>query len=590
LERLESSEISTIELITNPGAKYDAEGRAVLLIKTKSQMDGFSAQVTERIRAGKYLGDNENISISYTKDKLNLFATYFHNYNKTETSEDHHNLLKTTNDLWQYDVFMPGYRHSNYSQQVSAGFDYSLNDKHAIGGQYQFYTLKRKITSRDSSTTFLNDNLYEETLMKSLIRESPTQHLVNAFYNGEFSDCYSFHFDFDYLKNHEYREQYSDEFSTLEPRTVNTFSQTDYDLYAGKLTNSYQSTIGLVEFGGEYNNIAGNGFVWNPEGYTDNNEFTNKEQKAAAFVSYAHKFADINVSAGLRYEFTSEQFTDSTETIIIDRKYSDLYPNISISRKIKNVDLSLAFNKRTQRPSFTQLNGNTLYVNRFIFQKGNPYLKKMDIYDVNFQTVFKPFYLNIAYMYGKNQILLFVKEQENNANAILYTYANFPKYQDLNATLNWNTKIAFWQPNYTVGVSKPFFSAYYDGQQILYNRANYFFRVYNDFTLPLGLVLSCNFRYQSDRQDAFFETKGYQRIDLGLRKSFFDNALRLNLMVYDIFDWVKENNSMQLNNFRWNADKKYETRYANLSITYLFNNYKKKYRGGSAAQDDINRF
>ncbi|MDR3219048.1 MAG: outer membrane beta-barrel family protein, partial [Dysgonamonadaceae bacterium] len=590
LERLESSEISTVELITNPGAKYDAEGRAVLLIKTKSKMDGFSAQVTERIRAGKYLGDNENISISYTKGKLNLFATVYHNYNKTESDENHHFQLKTTNDLWQHDVLMPDYHYSNNSQQVSAGFDYSLNDKHAIGGQYQFYTLDRENTTQISSTTYLNTVWYEESLLKSLIQESPNQHLVNAFYNGEFSDCFSLRFDFDYLKNHEYREQHSDETATLGSRIVNTFSQTDYDLYAGKLTNSYQSAIGLIEFGGEYNNIYGNGFVSNPEGYTDNDNFTNKEQKTSGFISYSHKFADINVAAGLRYEFTSEQFTDSTETVIIDRKYSDWYPNISISRQIKNMDLSLAFNKRTQRPRFSELNGNTLYVNRFVFQRGNPYLSKTNIYDVNFQAILKPFYLNVGYIYEKNPIVFFFQEQEKNESAVLSTYANFSKYQELNATLNWNTKIAFWQPNYTAAASKPFFSAYYDGQEITYNQVNYFFRAYNDFTLPLGIVLSCNFSYRSDVVQYYLKGKAYERLDLGLRKSFFDNALRLNLMVYDILNGVKEQSHIQLNNLRWDTDKKYETRYATLSITYMFNNYKKKYRGGSAAQDDINRF
>jgi hypothetical protein len=69
-----------------------------------------------------------------------------------------------------------------------------------------------------------------------------------------------------------------------------------------------------------------------------------------------------------------------------------------------------------------------------------------------------------------------------------------------------------------------------------------------------------------------------------------DNALRLNLTVYDVFDWVKENSKMQLNNLFWVTNKKREARYATLSITYVFNNYKKKYRGESVAQDDINRF
>jgi hypothetical protein len=103
-------------------------------------------------------------------------------------------------------------------------------------------------------------------------------------------------------------------------------------------------------------------------------------------------------------------------------------------------------------------------------------------------------------------------------------------------------------------------------------------------------VLSCNFRYQSDKQEAFFELESYRRLDAGLRKSFLNNTLRMNLMVYDIFDWAKQKRHMQINNFYWTSEQIRETRYATLSVSYLFNNYKKKYRGGSAAGDDINRF
>jgi hypothetical protein len=591
LERLESSEISTIELITNPGAKYDAEGRAVLLIKTKSKVNGFSAQATERLRQGKYLVDNENINISYTKDKLNLFATIYHNYNKQQSTENHQFTLKNADGVWQHGTYLPNYSYSINTQQISTGFDYSLNDKHAIGGQYQYYTGNNKSVTPINTTTHLNDIPVETSQSQSYTNGNDYQHLVNAFYNGDFNERFSLRFDFDYLKNHDYQEQQSNEtINDTDLRLVNIFNQTDYDLYAGKLTNSYKSNVGLIEFGGEYNNIEGKGFV-HSNGSTDDSEFTNTEQKAAAFVNYAHEFAGMNMTAGLRYEFTSEHFTEGIDQVpIIDRRYSDWYPNISISKTIKNVDLSLAFNKRTQRPTFSQLNGNVIYINRFVFQTGNPYLNKYNIYDVNLQAILKPFYLNIGYVYAKNPVFNYFKEQESNANAILSTYANFPKYQELNATLNWNTTIRFWKPNFTTGVAKPFFSGYYDGQEMSYNQVNYFFRAYNDFTLPLGFVLSCNFRYQSDRMDGFFESKSYERLDLGLRKSLFDNSLRLNLTIYDVFDWVEEHNHMQIDNLRWNADKKYETRYATLSITYMFNNYSKKYRGKSAAQDDINRF
>ncbi|MDR1524630.1 MAG: outer membrane beta-barrel protein, partial [Tannerella sp.] len=558
LERLESSEISTVELITAPGATYDAEGRAVLLIKTKSRMGGFSAQATERFRQGRYLGNNENLSISYAREKLNLFATYLHNYNKQEATEDHYAILKNADCVWQHRMYLPGYHFSDNSQQVSAGLDYSLNGKHALGGQYQFYTGKDNDITLINTTTHLNGVLHETSQSKALTKDYDYQHLANAFYNGDFSERFSLRFDFDYLRNHDDRNQRSNEIvNSAQTNVVEIFNQTDYDLYAGKLTGSWKSGIGIVGFGGEYNNITGSGFV-RSSGISNNTEFTNTEQKAAAFASYSHKIADINIAAGLRYEFTSEQYTeDVLRTVIIDRTYGDWYPNISISKPLKNVDLSLTFNKRTQRPGFSQLNGNVVYINRFVFQRGDPYLNKTNIYDANFQARVKMFYLNLGYAYLKNIVLPFFKEQGDNTNAILSTYANFPKCEELNATLNFNHKIAFWQPNYTAGLSKPFFSANYDGQEIAYNRVNYFFRAYNDFTLPFGVVLSCNLRYQSDAQETFYEVESWQQIDAGFRKSFFDNTLRLNFMVYDIFDWVKQENHIRINNIYWDMHKKY---------------------------------
>lgn len=591
LERLESSEISTVELITNPGAKYDAEGRAVLLIKTKSKVNGFSSQATERLRFGNYFGDNENISISYTHDKLNLFATYFHNYNRQKVTENHYFTLNKVDSIWRHNTLLPNYWYTNNSKKISTGFDYSLNDKQAIGGQYQYYTLNHKDEIPINTSTNLNGSLYETSQSQSYSKDNSYQHLVNVFYNGDFSDKFSLHFDFDFLKNYDNQKQHSDEIiNNSETNKVDVLNQTDYNLFAGKLTNSYKSAIGLFEIGGEYNNIAGIGYV-RSNGYTNNTEFTNTEQKAAGFISYSNQIAKINIVTGLRYEYTSEHYTQGeSKNKFIDRTYSDWYPNLTLSTNIKDMDISLAFNKRTQRPSFSQLNGNVIYVNRFVFQKGNPYLNKSNVYDVNLQTTKNPFYLNIGYMYVKNPVLIYFEEQRNNSSAILSTYGNFPKLQTLYATLNWNPKIAFWQPNYTVGLTKPFFSSNYDGKKVDYNRISYYFRAFNDFILPHGFTLSCNYRFQSDEQYAFFETKSYQRFDLGLRKSFFSNSLRFNLMVYDIFNWMKEDNKMQINNLYWTSYRKRETCYATLSITYMFNNYKKKYRGGSAAQDDINRF
>jgi hypothetical protein len=591
MERLESSEISTVELITNPGAKYDAEGHAVLLIKTKTKINGFSTQATERLRHGKYWGDNENISLSYTHERLNVFATLVHNYEKQSSSEDHNLTLKNEDDVWRHKTFLPDNIDSDDREQISAGIDYSLSDKHTFGGQYQYYTLNQKRNFQNRTTTHLNNMPFEISDAHTAAKDNNYQHLVNTFYNGDFSKRFSLHFDFDYLKNHGYSEQTSAEtINASDTQQVDIFNQTDYDLWAGKLTNSWASGVGIIEFGGEYNYIAGNGYV-HSSGYTDNSEFSNTEQKAAAFISYEQKISALNLAVGLRYEYTQEQFTEGADNKpFIERSYSDWYPNISLSTAVKGVDLNLSFNKRTKRPSFSQLNGNVVYVNRFMFQKGNPYLNKANFYDISFQTIRKPIYLQISYEYQETPIVNAFRMQNNDKSTVLSTYDNFPKYSQLSAILNFNHKITFWQPNYTIGYIMPYFKAIYDSKEVAFNRPYGLFTAYNDFTLPFGFVLSCNFRYRTDAMQYYMESKNTQKVDLGLRKSLLNNSLRLNITVYDIFDWTREQATIKYDYVTWKIDRKYETRYATLSVSYLFNNYKKKYRGGSAAGDDINRF
>jgi hypothetical protein len=591
LLRLESSDISTVELINNPGAKYDAEGRAVLLIKTKQRVDGFAAQATERTRIGNYIGDNENVNLSYSTDKLNLFATLFHNHTKHQSVENHSVVFKNDNEVWKFNSFDPSPLYKENAKQVSIGFDYSISGKHAIGGQYQYGNIDNSDILSTTTSTIVNDTPFETTQAYSQREYNNGQSLINAFYNGNFSDNYSLRFDFDYLKNHSNQEQYSNETINLsETNEVNILNENDYDLYAGKLTNSLKTANGLFEFGGEYNRITGSGYV-RSIGYTDNSEYANREKKAAGFVSYSKQISSINLVAGLRYEYTSENSTENADMKpFIKRTYSDWYPNLVVSSKIKNADLSLSFNKRTQRPNFNQLNGHVKYINRFIFQKGNPYLNKTNIYNIDLHGIIKSFFFNIGYNYLRDPIVLSVEEKGNDANAILSTYTNLPKYQEITATVNFNQTISFWHPNYSIGAVKPFFTSIYDGREVSFNQPWGYLIAYNDFTLPSGFVLSGNFRYITKVNQYYQEGASRKQLDFGLRKSLFNNSLRLNLMFYDVFDWTKEHGTVKYDNVYWVTSKKYETRYATLSVTYMFNNYRKKYRGESAAENDLKRF
>jgi hypothetical protein len=83
LQRLQSSDIASVELISNPDARYDAEGRAVVIIKTKQhEENGWAIQANEFFKQGRYAGDKEDISLSYTRDNFSAFASYNHSANE----------------------------------------------------------------------------------------------------------------------------------------------------------------------------------------------------------------------------------------------------------------------------------------------------------------------------------------------------------------------------------------------------------------------------------------------------------------------------------------------------------------------------
>jgi hypothetical protein len=591
LERLQSTDIKTVELISNPGAKYDAEGKAVLIIKKKdNSSNGISLQASEQLKQGNYLGDTENISLSYTKDNLNLFASYYHTYQKNQTDERAVYSIHA-DTLWKQNI----HRNDTYSyrtNQVTGGFDWTINKKHAVGGQYQGYFSSTSSDVNGNEQVFANNITYDDVMSISLMKDKPYQHLANAFYQGSFSDMFNLQLDFDYLKNHTESNQNTQESSQIiGNRQVNINSQSDFELYAGKLTATSEiEKIGTLEYGSEYNRINGSGFLINPEGYVQSNVYTNEEEKAAAFINYGRTFGKLELNAGIRYEYAHERsMEDSTGNVKVDKKYSDFYPNISLSREVGKVQMSLDMNRRTRRPSFSELNDNNVYVNRFLTQKGNPYLEKEDIYDVNYRMRYKMLNFSLGYTYIKNPISFNFQSSERTSAESILSFINYPKYQRLSALATINSKVGFWQPQLTVGIIQPFFTANYNGETIKHNKTDISVKFYNDIVFLQNYIFSVNYSYQNDYDDYMTRFESYQRLDLGLRKSFFNKSLTINLQARDIFNWMKEKTNISIDNYNLNMNKKQETRYITLSIRYLFNNYEKKYRGRNAASDDIDR-
>jgi hypothetical protein len=590
LQLLQSSDIASIELIISPNAKYDADGRSVLLIKIKQNKEnGWAFQASERLMQGKHLGNKENIRISYTHDKYSFFTTYNH----LLARQDRNPMATYTvysDTLWKQFLDVPQ-TYRDAENQIIVGVDYSVNSKHSAGIQYQGTFDDNRFNATGTETVWANEVLFDNIATTLNSKDKSRKHLINGFYIGNYSKNFGLQVDMDYMNRSNRMNQTVDELSSAEKRQIILFSHSNFTLLAGKLTMTYRiGEKNSVEWGGEYNQIKGSGYLLNPDKLVANNIYTNEEQKSSLFANYNHRWGNFLLQAGIRYETVHAKVTeDTTEQVRTDRNYQDFYPNLSLSHSIGSTQTGLAFSMKTRRPVFSQINNNNYYINRFLSQKGNPYLRNEIIYQMDYYLKNKLIDFSLAYVYKKYPIGFYMDSVSGASPLTIMTFVNYPKYQELNISLTKNLKYKIIQTQLSAGLRQPFFAVDYLGKKLSRNQTAIYFQWFNDIMLFKEYLLSVNFIYQGKNNNYTEINSGYKCLDISVRKYFFNKQILINLQANDIFKWMNDKTLVEVNHIRYFQQAEYETRYLIFTLSYYFKNFKKKYRGMNAANEDIRR-
>jgi hypothetical protein len=476
-------------------------------------------------------------------------------------------------------------------EQMTAGMDWTINQKQAVGGQYQGTFSNKQVNFTGVEDVWANGTAFDKISSVINSKNKSYQHLINAFFIGNYSEKFNIRLDMDYLNRHNKTNQEVAESSATENRNVTISGLSDYNLYAGKLTMEYHlKENSNLEFGGEYSQIDGSGFLINPEQYFESTVYTNKEKKAAGFVNYSRLFGKWNFQAGIRYESVYTKFTeDSIKQVKADLTSMGFYPNLSISQEVGKIQMGLTLSRKIKRPSFSLLYHNNDYTNRLLTQKRNPHLLNEDIYLFDYYLKYKVFDFTLGYIYKKDPIAFNIESVKDNPSQSVTTYVNYPHYHEFNALLNANFNYKIWRSRINAGVRQPFFKMNYKGEALYRNRTSFSLDFFNDIIFPKEYIFSIHLVYQGKLNYYVAEYEGYKSVEVGLRKSFFDNKLSVNLQADDVFKWLKDTKIIEINTISYIQKMELETRFLTLTISYHFNNYKKKYRGENAASDDIKR-
>ena len=537
LQNLASENILKVELITNPGAEYDAETRSVLKITTnKKRENGFSMSLRGVAKQNHKFSHGEKIEMNYHHEGLNVFALYgFQDSKMREVYDLDYQIAGDT--LWQQkDISI--YHKKSLSHDLTTGIQYDWKKKHTVGARYRFVT--NDFTNNPATGSYeiyANGVLTEQTNTSGPNFSDTKAHQLNAFYQGTFTDKLNLQVDMDYVKQNQGHNSETREESLLNNNLITTFTENDnhFSLYAGKAVLRHQTNENLsFQYGTEYSLVKGDGiFLSNA---VPNNDFMNREEKIAAFASTDFMLKKLAVALGLRYEYVKSKAEEYGETTV-DKDYSNLFPSVSLSLPIKDVNMSLNFSNRVSRPAFSILNNNISYTSKFHQEMGNPALQPEKIYDLDYSIGYKFLQFRLNYQYIKDYILLYTQPSNVSQAVTLTSFMNYPKYQQIVASLIAEHRIGFWTPSFTASVYKQFFSTNFEGIVHHYEKPSFDFTLDNYFNLPWGIILNVDLMYNTGGN---FDTQHYEpygTIDIGLRKSFLNDALQISLWGYDLGKW-----------------------------------------------------
>ena len=596
LDQLSSDNIKSVEVVSNPGARYDASVKAVIRIFTKKvEGEGFGFNNRALIRHRDEYGWSayDQLNLNYRKNGFDLSAMLLAGDYRNGTDQTF--VIDTHLDKqWRQNLDLTDQKSESKNIETTLTLNYQFDENHSIGARYNYERVPEYLwIANQFAQTYCEELLYEDLHSVITMNEPETHHRSNFYYNGRVKK-WSIDFNADGLwsetKNTQVAQEDIMEGVNEEDRSVTTIDTKRNELYAAKLVLSHPLAKGNLSFGAEYSHNKRNTTYLNPEGIIADDNAMIKEGATSAFVEYAKAFNKLQMQAGLRYEHVGFDYYDAGKFVDEQSKdYSNLFPSITFSFPIKDVQVQLGYASDINRPSYHQLRSSTFYVNRYMYDKGNPFLMPSITHNVTLAGSYKWMNMYVGYSHVKDDITnQTIAYSDDDPTIGLLTLQNTQAYDNLVAVFNINPTIGFWTPQLSLAIQKQWYEGETPWGKAKFNKPIGSVTFRNNFKLPKGFLLDVNGSYT---------TKGYQKniyladdmIDMNasLSKSFLKDKLTLQLQAYNILN--PKQVTTVYSGIRVFQNTQVMHRQVSLTVRYKFNTTRSKYKGTGAGESQKNR-
>jgi hypothetical protein len=610
LRSTDGTTIQSIEIITNPSAKYDAAGNSgIINIKLKkNKQSGTNGSITVGAGYSKTPRDNNSISLNHKEGDLNLFGTFSHGDNQRYRDLNINRIITNSNGSQTYfdqETQMPQVNHNN---NYNAGADYDLTSRHTIGFVVSGYsnsetdnnftpttigsTPTRVDSSLNTGSTIQQSyknfalNLNDRYKLDTLGQELSVDLDYSRFNNNTISQYRTDYFLADgsqqrnpmLLRNQTPAviEIHSGKADYTKPLSKSVKLETGVKFSSVKTDNNLQAQIALAN--GNYVNDT-----------TRTNHFIYTEKIDAGYVNLNKEFKGGSIQVGLRAEYTQSDgnLVGSTQ---VDRNYLDFFPSVFLNRTLdKKNELGLSYSRRIDRPGYGNLNPFIYYLDPYTFSKGNAFLKPQ--YTNNFEldyTYNKTISVTLGYSRTTDVITELILTQGNksfqtNDNLQVQNSYNINVYSPYTITNWWTGNLNF------NGFYLGFKSNGIEGGNIDNGKAAFVFRTTQNLLFG-KFKAEITGNYNSAMKYGIYNLEARYGIDAAVSRSFANKKFNVKLGLDDIFNMRRNNlSSYELNN-NFTIKQKSDTRLLRLNLTYNFGNSKiKKREHRSGAEEEKSR-
>ena len=597
LRNIQSDFIRNVEVIQNPGARYDASVNAVIIIRTKRVAgEGLGVELSSWSRCGRGYANNERINLTYRTGGLELFANLFGAYNRRKSSGEFEQTI-FADTLWVINNKQKN-NVRNPFLEGRFGFNYQINDNHSFGGFYQNTYDYVKTRSEYEDDLLADGNPYDHLQNSSVKRnKNAPNHQVNLYYTGKVGQL-SIVFNADYTSRKQQSTNQQQELSTeYEDRDVNTESLTRSKMFAEKLFVTHPLWKGQIEIGEEYTNTRWRSSFDNQEGYIANSDNEQHESNIAPFMELHQRLGRFQLSAGLRYEHVkSEYFVSGQRRDEQCRTYDDIFPSASVSTSVKNLQLSFSYAKRTSRPAYWLLSSDVTYENRLNRQTGNPYLKPIKYHNLNAMVMWKWLYLMTNYSHCVDPIISEAESLEDDSKVNLVTTKNYDHADWLTVTLGAQKNIKLsggitWTPQYNISLMKPWLEGMFLGQKKNFNHPMLSLQLGNIVSLTHDWLLQVDFNMHTHGNTGsnIWVDCTNPMFSLSVSKDFFQHRLNVKLSGNDLLNGGINHVMLYSNRMMLRKMEDNDSRCIQFSLRYRFNVTPSKYKGTGAGNAEKNR-